>query len=61
MLFIIVFLLSYSISHIILIGLIEKLHINQNISILLSMAVYTVIGYLLNKRIFKGRDTNVQK
>jgi len=53
--FIIVFLISYFISHIILIGLIEKLYIDKNISIVLSMVIYTIIGYTLNKKIFRGK------
>lgn len=59
MLFIMVFFIAYSISNIILIGLIEILYINKNISIVLSMIVYTIIGYILNKKMF--RKKNVQK
>ena len=52
--FIVVFLISYSISHIFLIYLVEKLIINENIAILFSMIAYTIIGFILNKKVFKG-------
>jgi putative flippase GtrA len=52
--FINVFLISYGVSHFMLINLIENLKLNQNMSILLSMIIYTLIGYILNKKVFKG-------
>ncbi|PHR71959.1 MAG: sugar translocase [Arcobacter sp.] len=52
--FLIVFIISYTISHITLFGLIEKLYIDKNMSIILSMIIYTLIGFTLNKKIFKG-------
>ena len=32
----------------------QNLKLNQNMSILLSMIIYTLIGYILNKKVFKG-------
>ena len=52
--FVLVFFLSYLLSHLTLVGLIEKLHMNENLSVVISMVIYTVIGYILNKNIFKG-------
>lgn len=50
--FIIIFIFSYLISHSILIFLVERIHVNINISIMISMFFYTIVSYILNKRLF---------
>ncbi len=50
--FIIIFIFSYLISHLILIFFVEKINLNINIAILISMTFYTLISYILNKRLF---------
>ena len=50
--FILVFVIAYIISHILLFGFVEVLNIDENIAILLSMGVYTIISFILNKKIF---------
>jgi putative flippase GtrA len=50
--FIIIFLFSYLTSHLILMVLVEKFYFNMNISVIISMFVYTVLSYLLNRKLF---------
>ena len=46
------FIISYVLSHLVLVNLVEKLLWDKNIAIFLSMVVYTIIGFVLNKRVF---------
>jgi putative flippase GtrA len=47
--FFIVFILSYIISHLSLIYLVQSIQIDKNIAIIVSMLIYTIIGFILNK------------
>ncbi len=50
--FILVFIIAYSVSHVILYLLVENRLLNKNIAILGSMTIYTIVGYVLNKKVF---------
>lgn len=49
--FILVFIIAYSISHVFLYLMVEWLNIEVVISIIVSMMIYTFVGYFLNKKI----------
>jgi len=50
--FLIVFLVSYSISHLYLYIFVEKFYFDKFFAIILSMSIYTITGYILNKKVF---------
>lgn len=59
--FIGIFILSYVISHSVLFIMVEYFVIEQNIAIIFSMAIYTIIGFYLNKKLFLKEASNDYK
>lgn len=57
--FILVFIIAYSISHIFLYLMVEWLNIGVMISIIISMMIYTFVGYFLNKNIVFSEAQNL--
>ena len=54
--FFILFIVSYVISHIVLLLLIEVLYLEKNTAIVISMIIYTLIGFILNKKLFQNKN-----